>query len=59
MQILEFQGFQTLGGKDINLLSMSEQTVPSDIVCMNSVLMTFNCLGGLLIFGIVLIKYVG
>ena len=49
-----------LGGRDIDLLSVSEQFIPPVIAGMNSVLMTSsNYLSWVLMFGIVLMKYIG
>ena len=49
-----------LGGRDINLLSMLEQFTRPAIAVMNSVLMTSsNCLSWFLMFGIVIMKYIG
>ena len=49
-----------LGGRDINFLLMSEQFIPPVIAGMNSVLTTStNCLSWFLMFGIVLMKYIG
>ena len=46
-----------LGGRNINLLSVSEQFIPPVIAGMNSVLMTSsNCLSWVLMSGIVLVK---
>ena len=48
-----------LGGRDINLLAVSEQFIPLVIAGMSSVLMTSsNCLSWVLMFGIVLMKYI-
>ena len=49
-----------LGGRDINLLSVSEHFIPPGIAGMNAVLMTSsNCLSWVLMFGIVRMKYIG
>ena len=46
--------------RSTNLLSMSEQFIPAVIAGMNSILMTSsNCLSWFLMFGIILIKYIG
>ena len=49
-----------LGGRDINLLSVSDQFIPPVTAGINSVLITSsNCLSWVLMFGIVLMKYIG
>ena len=49
-----------LGGRDIDLFSVSEQFIPPVVAGMNSVLITSsNCLSYVLMFGIVLMKYIG
>ena len=51
---------RNLGGRDINLLSVSEQFIPPVIAGMNSVLMaSSNCFSWVLMFVIVLMKYIG
>ena len=54
LKILEFLGLQTIEGETLNLLSMSEQFILPVIAGMNS-----YCLSWFLMFGIVLMKYIG
>ena len=54
LKILEFLGLLTVEGETLNLLSMSEQFILPVIAGMNS-----YCLSWFLMFGIVLMKYIG
>lgn len=54
LKILEFLGLLTIEGETLNLLSMSEQFILPVIAGMNS-----YCLSWFLMFGIVLMKYIG